>query len=84
MCPWSSSQCHQHSGHTLRDELSCPRKAEAQKMSSGRKVVFLQAAVDGFGSQLSWLCVLGTNKLLRLIPLQRERERAVPGELQRC
>lgn len=43
MCPRSSSQCHQHSGYTLRDELSCPRKTEAQIMSSGRKVVFMTA-----------------------------------------
>lgn len=65
MCPWSSSQCHQHSGYTLRDELSCPRKTEAQIMSCGRKV-FMTA-------ELALCAECGAEyKLFRLIPLHRQ------------
>lgn len=38
---------------TPRGELSCPKKAEAQILSCGRTVEFLQAAVVGVLSQLS-------------------------------
>lgn len=72
---------------TPRGELSCPKKAEAQILSCGRTVEFLQAAVVGVLSQLSCagdtVCWVWGWAQTNCSGSSHSKDTAVPGEFQR-
>lgn len=93
MCHWCSSQCHQHSGLHSQGwaELSQENRSTdvEAKWHSFRLLLWLGLDHSGAGSVCWGCCVLSvglsTNKLLRLIPLQRESSAwGIPEILKGC